>query len=280
MPRIKKNSDLPDTQRQVSGFPKKIIKKVGIRNVKLPLKIVRRDGSINYSSGDISIYTDLNKAVRGSNMSRYRILIDDYLVHKDLNLREMIREMLPATREKLEATNAFIKIKFDYFLALNAPVSKIDCFHRFPCVLEGILTQENGIDVYKYYLTVNVNYTSLCPCSKNISQYGAHNQRSNAEIKVELNNDKIMWIEDIIDLVEQCASAPIRNILKRNDELYQTELMYENPMFVEDMSRVIAEKLDFYLDKEINDYCIIVEHQESIHQHDCLAILNAGRRLQ
>jgi len=276
MPKAKKIEDMPDVQNDTSGFPFKKIKKVGIRNVIVPLKILRKDGTINIASGNISIYTDLIESIKGANMSRYRILVEDFLLYKDLNLRELIREILPATKEKLGASNSYIKIKFDYFLIKEAPVSKTKSFSNYECIIEGKL---NG-DKYKYYLMVKVPYTSLCPCSKRISEYGAHNQRSFAEVKVELIDNKILWIEDIVDIVEKNASAPIINTLKRNDEAYQTELMYENPRFVEDMCRLIGNDLDKHLDKEIKDYVIVVEHQESIHSSDAISVMTAGRELQ
>lgn len=204
MPRIKSNKDIPDIQSTTTGFPKKNIKKVGVRNVKVPLHILRKDSTINSSSGDISMYTDLNPTVKGANMSRYRMLIESYLIGKDLNLKELIREMLPATRDKLGANNSYIKIKFDYFVVKQAPVSKEKCYMEYKCVLEGkLLTDKNSSPKERYYLTVQVPYTSCCPCSKEISDHGAHNQRSYADVKVELKTDQIMWIEDVIELVRK-----------------------------------------------------------------------------
>ena len=276
MPRIKTNKDIPDIQNDTSGFPNKALKKVGIRGVKVPLKILRKDNSINIASGEISIYTDLNKLVKGANMSRYRILIEEFLIGKDLNLRELVRSILPATKTKLGATNAYIKVKFDYYLIKEAPVSKLKSYMDYKCCLEGKLINNQE----KYYLTVIVPYTSCCICSKHISDYGAHNQRSYGEVKVELNDGNIIWIEDIIDIVEKSASAPIINVLKRVDESYKTELMYENAKFVEDVVRDISTKLDDCLDKSILDYAVVCEHEESIHSHNCIAVITAGRDLQ
>jgi GTP cyclohydrolase IB len=281
MPKIKINKDLPDIQQNGIGFPPKHIKKVGIRGVKVPLKILRKDGSINIASGDISIYTDLNKMVKGSNMSRYRILIEEFLIGKDIQLHELIREMLPVTQKRLDALNSYIKVKFDYFLTKVAPASGLKCHMDYKGCLEGrLLTKLDGTKEERYYLTVTVPYTSCCVCSKHISNYGAHNQRSSAEVKMELINGQMVWIEDIIDIVENCASSPIINILKRNDEAYQTELMYENAKFVEDVVRDVATKLDKLLDTQIKDYVVVAEHFESIHTHNCIGIVTAGRDLQ
>jgi len=303
MPNIKLKKDLADIQEETEGFPKREIKKVGIRGVQVPLKVLRRDGTINQSSADVSIYTNLTSKVKGANMSRYRIVVEEYLIGKDLNIREYIRELLKATREKLGAESSYVKIKFDYFMVKEAPASKIKSHMNYKCCIEGkhdkvwvadtnqmpSATGRPNIDYQfgKYkttediYLTIQVPYTSLCPCSKEISDYGAHNQRSFADVKMKLVNDKVMWIEDVIDLVESVASAPIINGLKRTDEAYQTEHMYENPRFVEDMVRLIAEQLDSkYLDKEISDYTVVVNHEESIHLHNACAIITAGRILK
>jgi len=289
MPKVKDKKDLADIQEQTDGFPQKEIKKVGIRGVQVPLKVLRKDGTINQSSADVSVYTNLNDKVKGANMSRYRIVLEEYLIGKDLNLREYLRELLKATRERLGATDSYVKIKFDYFMVNTAPASKLKSYMNYKCCIEGkhkeFCGTYNNVDgehsIEEIYLTVQVPYTSLCPCSKEISDYGAHNQRSFADVKVKLVDGEICWIEDIIETIESIASAPIINGLKREDEAYQTEQMYENPRFVEDMVRLIAEKLDNdYLDKTISDYSVVVNHEESIHLHNAVAVITAERDLQ
>ena len=276
MPRIKQKHEIADIQQLQTGFPKRDINKVGIRNVQIPIQVLRKDGSINYATSIISIYTNLTSKVKGANMSRYRIIIENNLINKKLNLREYIRELLTATKTSLDATDAYIKIKFNYFLIKEAPVSKVQSHMNYKCCIEGKMHN----DKHSIFLTVEVPYTSLCPCSKKISDYGAHNQRSFAEVKVEIKENEMCWIEDIIEVVESTSSAPIVNALKRVDEAYQTEKMYENPMFVEDMVRNIAEKLDSnFLDKTIIDYVVVVNHEESIHLHNAVSILSAGRQL-
>ena len=137
----------------------------------------------------------------------------------------------------------------------------------------------------RYYLSANVLYASLCPCSKEISDYGAHNQQSYADVTVELNKENLstgnkFWFEELIEAVEESCSAPIVNALKRVDEAYQTELMYENPVFVEDMVRKVGEKLDVHLDSRIKDYLVVVNHFESIHSSTAVSVINAGRDLR
>ena len=276
MPEAKLADELPDIQNQTEGFPRRWINKVGIRNVLLPCKILRKNGTTNEVAAKLSVYSDLNEETKGVNMSRYRIILEKAFVDKELDLKSGTREILHEVREKLKAKNAYLKIKFDYFLTQLAPVSKIPSLQNYHCILEGRLI--DGTE--RYFLTVTVPYTSLCPCSKEISKYNAHNQRSFGDVTVELMEDKMCWIEDIVELMGKTGSAPIINILKRPDEKWQTELMFENPVFVEDMARKVAALLDEWLDKKIKDYVFVANHEESIHTHTACSVINAGRELK
>ena len=277
MPRIKTNADIPDIQNTIDGFPKIAIPKVGVRGIKVPIQVVRKNGTINSASADISIYSDLSPENKGTNMSRYRILVEECVIDKQLNVKELVPTMLDLIKERLKSQNAYIKVSFDYFITQEAPVSKLKSHMELRATIEGKLV--NGEK--KLYLTVKSPYTSLCPCSKEISDYGAHNQRSASFITVEMIPDQMIWIEDLYDVTIKCASAPIINGLKRVDEAYQTELMYENPKFVEDMVRDISVELNqHYLDKSIKDYVIVVEHWESIHTQDAVYIIHANRELR
>jgi GTP cyclohydrolase I len=280
MPRIKTNADIPDIQNTLDGFPKKYIPKVGSRNIVVPIEIVRQDGSINPSKAVISMYTDLTPEVKGTNMSRYRILVEEVLANKTHRIDEVMDTLLDECKNRLKSENAYIKIKFDYFMIKEAPVSKVKSHMDYQGSLEGRLI--NGEK--KYYLHANVLYASLCPCSKEISDYGAHNQQSYADVTVELSNvgtkKGAYWFEELVGAVERSCSAPIVNALKRVDEAYQTELMYENPVFVEDMVRKVAVELDTDLDKRIKDYLVVVNHFESIHSSIAVSVINAGRDLK
>jgi len=276
MPEAKKRTELPNIQELKEGFPKRAIKKVGIREVKVPLKVLKKDGTINICSANISMYTDLSKNEKGTNMSRYRILIEEYLIGRDLVLHDFIRELLLATKTRLKQNHAYVKIWFPYYLVQNAPVSKITSHIEMEVAMEGKLVD----DQLDLYLTVKAPYTSCCPCSKEISKHGAHNQRSTAEITVKLDESKgIMWIEDLYAIIIRCASAPIINGLKREDEKWQTELMYEQPQFVEDVVRHLGDELDKEMGGRILDYVVVVNQEESIHTHNAVAILNAGKEL-
>lgn len=276
MPRKKTNDEIPDIQNTIEGFPKKYIPKVGTRDATVPIKIIRKDGTVNEGSGKVSMYTDLTPEVKGTNMSRYRILIEEILQKDGYYIHEVIPSLLDECKLRLKSDNAFVKIKFDYFLKKKAPVSGIESHMDYRGNMEGRLI--NGEK--RLYLTVDVLYASLCPCSKEISDYGAHNQRSVANLTVELDESKgVMWIEELIDIIERCSSAPIINALKRVDEAYQTELMYENPRFVEDMVRLVGQELDKELDNRIKDYVVVVNHYESIHSSTACAVICAGREL-
>ncbi len=222
------------------------------------------------------MYTDLTPETKGTNMSRYRILIEEMLQQKTQYVHEVIPFLLRECQSRLKSDNAYTSIKFDYFLRSTAPVSGITSYSDYRAEMEGRLVDGN----IRLFLKLHMMYTSLCPCSKEISEYGAHNQRSLADVTVELDESNgIMWIEDLVDIINKCASAPIINALKRVDEAYQTELMYENPVFVEDMVRKVAVELDKELDKRIKDYLVVVNHEESIHQSTAVAVISAGREL-
>lgn len=280
MPRIKTNDMIPDIQNTLDGFPKKYIPKVGSRNIRVPLQIARRDGTWNPTTGVISVYTDLTPVVKGTNMSRYRIMIEDLVANKTHRPDELLDFLLDECKERLGSRDAYIKIKFEFFVIKEAPVSKIKSHMSYEGSLEGRLIDGKK----RFYMHANVLYASLCPCSKEISDYGAHNQQSYADVTVELadiaDGGNRYWFEELVEAVERSSSAPMVNALKRVDEAYQTELMYENPVFVEDMVRKVAVELDKDLDTRILDYVVVVNHYESIHQSVAVSIINAGRELK
>ena len=276
MPEAKRADELPDVQNDLNTLTERRINKVGINKVLLPCKVEKKDGTFNDCIADISVYSDLNKYTKGVNMSRFRIILEEVFVSKSINLRSAIRDALKEVKTRLEARDAYLKVNFDYFLTRHAPVTKIPSLQNYRCTLEGRLV--DGVE--RYYMTVKVPYTSLCPCSKKISKYNAHNQRSTGIVTVELIDGQVCWIEDIVELVEATGAAPIINILKRPDEKWQTELMFENPVFVEDMARKMAVLLDEILDKKIKDYVFIANHEESIHMHDAVSVISAGRELK
>lgn len=263
---------LPDIQN-LKDTRGKFLAKVGIRQLKVPISLKRRsDKQVINTIADVSVYTSLNEEVKGVNMSRYAIVLHEAI--KDHIGADIIETLLDKLSTVLESRDSYVKFRFPYFIEKEAPVSKMKGYLDYECTLEG--TMINGEK--RKYLTVDVNYTSLCPCSKEISQYGAHNQPSTASVKIELK--KFVWIEDVVDLVENLASCQIFSVLKRPDEAYVTEHAYENPKFVEDMARDTAVALDKWLDDSIEDYVVVINHFESIHNHVATCITDAGRRLK
>lgn len=269
---IKKEKQLADVQNFQDDRNKRI-NKVGIRQLIVPIKIYDKKGNVRNTVGDLSLYVSLKKELKGVSMSRFVEIVHEVL-EEDVVSTDIIRHILMKLRTKLEAEDSYVKINFVYFMKKEAPVSKSQGYVHYNCSFEG--RSINGKD--KIFLRVEVPYTSLCPCSKEISKNGAHNQRSFADITVELNTT--IKIEEIIKIVDKVASCEIYSILKRADEKYVTEKAYKSPRFVEDMARELAIQFDNILDKEIKDYVIVVNHQESIHTHEAVAIINAGRELK
>ena len=268
----KLKQELPDIQN-LKDERQKSIKKVGIRQLKTPIRIKQPNGNVISTVGDWSVYTSLNEEVKGASMSRYSEIIHD--VVKDSVSVDIISNMLKTLKEKLKSNDSYVKIRFTYFTKAKAPVSEREGYLHHDCILEGKSVNGNN----KIYLTVTVGYTSNCPCSKEISDYGAHGQRGFATITVELNPNNILLIEDIVNIVENNSCSPLRPILKRPDERYVTMKAYDNAKFVEDIGRDIAVSLDEQMNSKIFDYVVVINHEENIHLHNAVAIISAGKLL-
>lgn len=263
--------NLPDVQNTEDSRDKHI-KKVGIRELHVPVTLVGMDDEPMRTTANFSIYCSLNENVRGANMSRFAEIIHE-VIEKNISL-EIIRGVLEELKERLGSKDGYVKMRFKYFIKKDAPMSELVGYMDYDCILEGRLLG----DVFSLYLTVQVPYTSLCPCSKELSLTGAHNQRSTADITVELKH--FVYIEEIIYMIETLVSSPLYSVLKRVDEKFVTEQAYEKPRFVEDMARDIALALDDWLDRKIEDYVVVINHFESIHKHNAVAVINAGRMLK
>jgi GTP cyclohydrolase I len=193
-------------------------------------------------------------------MSRFIQILNKY--HEDKFI-DQLEPFLKELKESLKAAVAYIDIQFPYFVKKHAPVSKIESLLSYNCTFNASYDQE-----LKLWIGVVVPVTTLCPCSKEISQYGAHNQRSEITIKVCYNS--FVWLEDLIDYAESSCSCEIYPLLKRIDEKYVTEMAYNNPMFVEDIVRDLTIKLE--ADDRITDYYIESNNFESIHNHNAYAM--------
>lgn len=239
------------------------IQKVGIKNVDVPL-IIQRKGQENqvvYATAQICASLDSN--FKGTHMSRFMEILNEWREKELLGVD--IKGCLEAIQQKLGAHSAQVKFSFKYFIEKEAPVSKQKSLMAYDCVFEGKLDN----DEYKFFLGTKVPVTTLCPCSKEISDYSAHNQRALIKILISYDESEHIWLEDLISEIEEKASCEVYPLLKREDEKYVTEHAYDNPKFVEDVLRDVV--LMFREDKRINYFEAEVESLESIHNHSAWA---------
>jgi GTP cyclohydrolase I len=242
------------------------IDKVGVKGLRYPIVVEDRANGIQHTVADLNIYVDLPHHMRGTHMSRFVEILHHY--HQEAligNLESFLIEL----KQSLKAEAAYIDIFFPYFLTKNAPVSGIPSVLAYDCVFSASLK-----DSFDLLIGVIVPVTSLCPCSKEISVAGAHNQRSKITIKV--NYKEFVWLEELIELAEATASCEIYSILKRVDEKYVTEKAYDNPKFVEDIVREITLRLQS--DPRITGFYVESENAESIHLHNAYAMISRPRQ--
>lgn len=242
------------------------IQRVGVKNVEMPLHILQKDGHTQMVAASVSMSVALPKEHKGTHLSRFIIQLAEHYKSKAFcyNLREFLEE----TRERLQAEVAYVDIDFRYFMDKKAPVTGLAAPMAFPCSFRAALVGQ----AYTFTLGVELPIATLCPCSKAISDYGAHNQRAmlRAEIDLDIQAEQpVLWIEDVIAALDECASCPVYPILKRADEKYVTERAYDNPKFVEDVIReaiAILRKTPGVL-----AFNVEVEALESIHGHNAWA---------
>lgn len=239
------------------------IQKVGIKNLKLPLIIQRKNSSNLVVSADARVCVSLPRHYKGTHMSRFVEVLTEWQ-HKNL-LGVDIKGCLEKIINNLDAESGELEFKFTYFIDKKSPVTKISAPMSYECSFEGRIID----GVYKFILGVVVPVTTLCPCSKEISDNGAHNQRALINVKVSYDESEQIWIEDLIELVENCASCPLYTLLKREDEKFVTEKAWNNPKFVEDILRdVVVELRNFSV---VNEFEVDCEAFESIHNHSAWA---------
>jgi GTP cyclohydrolase I len=252
---------MPDVQSTVDTrqIP---IQRVGVKAVRHPLTVRTPDGSVQPTIGTWNLDVHLPAEVKGTHMSRFVALLEENKTPLD---SAAFRAMLASMLEKLEAPAGRIEVSFPYFVNKTAPVSGVQSLLDY----EVTLTGDSRDGATRLFLKVLVPVTSLCPCSKKISQYGAHNQRSHVTIDAELVDD--VPVEDLIRIAEEEASCELWGLLKRPDEKFVTERAYENPKFVEDLVRDVAQRLN--ADKRIVAYVLEAENFESIHNHSAYAVI-------
>jgi GTP cyclohydrolase I len=241
------------------------IDKVGVRGLRFPIQIRDKAHMVQNTVATIGMFVDLPKEFKGTHMSRF---IEVLHAHGNMVHVENINDILFAMQQKLNSDCSHLEMEFPFFLTKKAPVSGresvLDYTARFDAAACG-----KEID---FVLTVKAGVTTLCPCSKAISAYGAHNQRG--EVSVQIRSRKAVWIEDLIAVIESSASSELFALLKREDEKAVTERAYENPVFVEDLVRNVAVKLNAHPD--VTWYKVEAENYESIHNHNAYACIEKG----
>ena len=258
---------MKDIQRQ-KDFRKIEINKVGVKNIRYPITVLDKAKGIQHTVASVNMYVDLPHRFKGTHMSRFIEILNKY--KGDISIKNFSK-ILSEMKRKLKAKSAHLEVEFPYFIEKEAPVTKAKSLMEYICRFCGSSNEEED-----FYIGIVVPITTLCPCSKEISDFGAHNQRS--MVTVNLRFKKFIWIEDIIRLVEESASCDLYSILKRPDEKYVTEKAYKKPMFVEDVVREIASKLR--KDKNIIWFTVESENFESIHNHSAYAFVERDTRGQ
>jgi len=241
------------------------IEKVGVKNIKYPLIVLDRARGTQPVNASINMYVNLPRHFKGTHMSRFVEVLNEF--HGQISIKTF-QSILEKIRQKLHAQSAHMEIEFPYFIEKTAPVSQAKSLMEYRCLFAG----ENNAEKTDFLVGVTVPVTTVCPCSREISKFGAHNQRGIVTVRVRFN--KFFWIEDIIKIVEQSASGEVYSLLKRTDEKYVTEKAYQNPKFVEDVVRSIAVNLN--KDATFDWYSIEAENFESIHNHSAYAYLEKG----
>jgi GTP cyclohydrolase IB len=245
------------------------IQRVGVKAVRHPVIVRTQAGDVQHTVGMWNLDVHLPADQKGTHMSRFVALLEENRTPLDVNA---FRSMLASMLEKLEAEAGRIEVSFPYFVSKVAPVSGVQSLLDY----EVTLTGETRNGATRVFLKVLVPVTSLCPCSKKISQYGAHNQRSHVTIDAELAGD--VPVEALIRIAEEEASCELWGLLKRPDEKFVTERAYENPKFVEDLVRDVAQRLN--ADERIVAYVLEAENFESIHNHSAYALIEHDKRVR
>jgi len=249
-----------DIQNQ-QDYRNQEINKVGVKSIRYPIVVLDKARGVQHTVAKVNMYVDLPRRFRGTHMSRFVEILNKYRGQIAIKtFSNILREM----KQKLNAKTAHLEVEFPYFIEKSAPVSGAKGLMEYICRFCGSSNEKED-----FYLGVTIPMTTLCPCSKEISEFGAHNQRSIVTVHVRFK--KFIWIEDIIQMIEECASCEVFSVLKRPDEKLVTERAYKNPMFVEDVVREAASRLS--LDPNITWFTVESENFESIHNHNAYAYI-------
>lgn len=249
------------------------IDKVGVSDLRYPIMVLDRQQGKQETVARLSMSVSLPHHFKGTHMSRFIEVLNE---HRGEVTMRTLPDILRELRRRLEAESAHIEVRFPYFLERTAPVSEACALMDYECSFVG----ESNRDKDDFVLGVRVPVTSLCPCSKEISDYGAHNQRGYITIEVrsaptENKEANIIWIEELIEIAERSASAPVYALIKRADERHVTMQAYDNPVFVEDMVRNAAAQMQ--RDERVRWFRVHAENDESIHNHNAFAVVEWAR---
>ena len=266
---MNKEIDLPIADVQSTPDTRRIaIDRVGIKGIRHPVVVADKDDGVQHTIAMFNMYVNLPHRFKGTHMSRFVEILNSH--EREISV-ESFKTILQEMVEKLESDSGHIEMTFPYFVDKAAPVSGVKSLLDYEVTFIGEI--KNG--AYTFTIKVVVPITSLCPCSKKISDYGAHNQRSHVTISARTNS--FVWIEDLIKIAENNASCELYGLLKRPDEKYVTEKAYDNPKFVEDIVRDIADTLN--KDKRIDAYVVESENFESIHNHSAYALIEHDKQI-
>ncbi|HET6461556.1 MAG TPA: GTP cyclohydrolase FolE2 [Syntrophales bacterium] len=250
---------MKDVQKQKDNR-KIAIQKVGVKGIKYPIVVLDRANGTQHVNATINIYVDLPHQFKGTHMSRFVEILNEF--RGQINIKTF-EKILLQVKDKLYAESAHMEIEFPYFIEKTAPVSGAKSLMEYTCLFRG----QSNANKKDFLVGVIVPVTTVCPCSKEISNFGAHTQRSMVTAKVRFK--KFFWIEDLIRLVEDSGSGEVYSLLKRVDEKFVTEKAHENPMFVEDVVRNVAQALNRI--DNFTWYSVEAENFESIHNHSAYA---------
>ena len=245
------------------------IDRVGIKALRHPIRVLSIDGTIKHSVATFDMTVRLAHDVKGTHMSRFVEILES---NEDALSSATFGALLTRMVDRLEVAEGRIQVAFPYFIEKSAPISRVKSLLD----IEVLLTGEIAGGMTQITTKVTVPVTSLCPCSKEISAYGAHNQRSHISISVRTSAGSTMAIEDVVRIAEDQASAELYGILKRPDEKFVTERAYDNPKFVEDLVRDVAAALN--ADDRVESYVVESENFESIHNHSAYALIERDKR--
>lgn len=235
------------------------LRRVGIKNIRYPITVLDKANGTQQTVAKINMYVNLPHQFKGTHMSRFVEILNQY--HRDISLQSFSK-ILTEMKSRLNSQEAHLEVDFPYFIEKYAPVTKAPGLMEYMCGFHGSMT-----DRLEMVVVANVPITTVCPCSKEISDYGAHNQRGEVRVWVRFNS--FLWLEDVIAEVEKASSSEVYSVLKRPDEKFVTEKAFDRPMFVEDVVRNVCQRLKKL--PAITWFAVEAENFESIHNHSAYA---------